>query len=132
VIADAEHCSEDEMGFDVNSSGDETFLSVFHKDSFLLYRALCKLSMKSLQDDHASLTDPIVLQNKILSLELLLHILENCGPAFRTSEKFIYASKSYLCVSILGNCTSQVPLVTSLSLRIFKIAFDVFKDNLKR
>jgi hypothetical protein len=51
-------------GFDMNSVGDDVFQSVYHKDAFLLYRALCKLSMKSLQDDHASLSDPIVLQNK--------------------------------------------------------------------
>lgn len=54
----------DGSSFDVSTNGDDVFPSVYHKDSFLLYRALCKLSMKSLQDDHGTMTDPIILQNK--------------------------------------------------------------------
>ena len=118
-------------GFDIGSSGDDIFPSIYHKDAFLLYRALCKLSMKSIQDDKGDLNDPIVLQNKILSLELILHILVYCGPAFRAGEKIIHVSKSYLCVSILGNCTSQVPLVTSLSLQVFVALMENFRDHLK-
>ena len=60
-----------------------------------------------------------------------MHILQYCGPAFRSGEKFIHASKSYLCVSILGNCTSQIPLITSLSLQVFVALMDSFKDHLK-
>ena len=116
---------------DASTSSDDVFPSVYHKDAFLLYRALCKLSMKSLQDSNGNLNDPIVLQNKILSLELILHILSHCGAAFRSGEKFIHASKSYLCVSILENCTSQVNLVTSLSLQVFVALMDNFKDHLK-
>ena len=118
-------------GFDVNSSIEYAFPSVYHKDSFLLFRALCKLSMKSLQDESGNQTDPIALQNKVLSLELILHILQHCGPAFRTGEKFIHATKSYLCVSLLGNCTSQVAQVTTLSLQVFVALMDSFRDHLK-
>ena len=60
-----------------------------------------------------------------------MHILTHCGSAFRTGEKFIYASKSYLCVSILGNCTSQNPVITSLSLQVFVALMESFKDHLK-
>ena len=43
----------------------EIFPSVFHKDAFLIFRALCKLSMKGLQDESSgSSSDPIALQNK--------------------------------------------------------------------
>lgn len=43
----------------------EIFPSVFHKDAFLIFRALCKLSMKGLQDETGgSPSDPIALQNK--------------------------------------------------------------------
>ena len=122
--------SLDSSGFDVNSSL-EIFPSVYHKDCFLLYRALCKLSMKSLHDEAGNLTDPIALQNKILSLELVLHILLHCGPAFCAGEKFVHVTKSYLCVSLLGNCTSEVALVTSLSLQIFVLLMDNFRDHLK-
>ena len=41
-----------------------SFASILHKDAFLLFRALCKLSMKGLNDDANSQQDPIALQNK--------------------------------------------------------------------
>ena len=65
----------------------------------------------------------------MLSLELILHILQSSGPAFRTGEKFIYAVRNYLCVSLLGNCTSQVTQVVGLSLQIFLALMDDFKDR---
>ena len=42
------------------------FPSILHKDAFLIFRALCKLSMKGLHesDDTGAPTDPIALQNK--------------------------------------------------------------------
>lgn len=43
-----------------------TFQSVYHKDCYLLFRALCKLSMKGLNDDssNGAQNDAIALQNK--------------------------------------------------------------------
>ena len=64
-------------------------------------------------------------------MELILHILQNSGNAFRTGEKFIYAIRNYLCVSLLGNCTSQVTQIVGLSLHIFAALMDGFKDHLK-
>ena len=47
------------------ASSSVNFPSIMHKDSFLLFRALCKLSMKGLQDDAGgSPLDPIAMQNK--------------------------------------------------------------------
>jgi brefeldin A-inhibited guanine nucleotide-exchange protein len=68
---------------------------------------------------------------RILSLELILHILQNTGPTFRTEDKFIYAVRTYLCVSLLSNCTSHVAQVTGLSLQIFVVLMEQFKDSLK-
>lgn len=108
-----------------------SFSSIHHKDAFLLFRALCKLSMKGLHDDSGTQNDPIALQNKLLSLDLVLHILQQSGPAFKTGDKFIYAIRNYLCVSLLGNCTSQVAEVTGLGLHIFVLLMGNFKDHLK-
>ncbi len=48
-----------------SSKTPEVFPSVLHKDAFLIFRALCKLSMKGLQDETGgSPSDPIALQNK--------------------------------------------------------------------
>lgn len=114
------------------SKRQEIFPSVLHKDAFLIFRALCKLSMKGLQDETGgSHSDPIALQNKILSLEMILHILQRCGPGFQNGERFVYAIKQYLCVSLLGNCTSSVNQVTGLALHVFVALLDGFKDHLK-
>lgn len=53
---------------DASHAGSNTmaFPSIMHKDAFLIFRALCKLSMKGLHesDESGSLSDPIALQNK--------------------------------------------------------------------
>jgi len=64
-------------------------------------------------------------------LELILNLLQNCGVNFKTNEKFIYAIRNYLCVSLLNNCTSQLAQITGLSLQIFLLLIDNFKQHLK-
>lgn len=118
-------------GDDDGFHGVGAFSSHFHKDAFLIFRALCKLSMKGLEDDANSANDPIALQNKILSLELIYYTLQHCGPTFQTEEKIIGVVRNYLCVSLLGNCTSNVAQVTGLSLQIFATLLEFFKDHLK-
>jgi brefeldin A-inhibited guanine nucleotide-exchange protein len=132
-VADSDILVEGEGGDgnDKTSDKDMTFVSIYHKDTFLLFRALCKLSMKGLHDDSGSQSDPIALQNKLLSLELILHMLNHSGPAFRSGDRFVHAIRNYLCVSLLGNCTSQVTQITTLSLQIFVALMDGFKKHLK-
>ena len=48
-----------------------SFPSIVHKDAFLIFRALCKLSMKGLNDDAGAQQDPIALQNKYGAESLL-------------------------------------------------------------
>ena len=106
--------------------------SQYHTDAYLLFRALCKLSAKSLPGDDissgntgkllssfANAVDPMALQSKILSMELILQVLEMSGRAFRNGHKFIYAIQHYLCVSLLKNCMSHDTNVVYLSLKIF-------------
>ena len=117
------------------------FASQYHTDSYLLFRALCKLSSKTLPGDEnvgmvtmgstamagmsatffssTPTVDPLALNSKILSLELILAVFEHCGDAFRYGEKFVYAVQSYLCVSLLKNCMSNQTVVAHLSLKIF-------------
>lgn len=71
------------------------------------------------------------LRSKILSLQLLLSILQNAGPVFRTNEMFINAIKQYLCVALSKNGGSSVPQVFELSLAIFLTLLDNFKQHLK-
>lgn len=71
------------------------------------------------------------LRSKILSLQLLLSILQNAGPVFRTNEMFINAIKQYLCVALSKNGVSSVPEVFELSLSIFLTLLSSFKTHLK-
>ncbi|ETV92066.1 hypothetical protein H310_13588 [Aphanomyces invadans] len=127
------------------------FPSLFHKDAFLLFRSLCRISMRSLAEDAASTgssaspglsnsnpngppqgsDDPFAFQSKLVSLDLLLSILNNGGPTFRDSERFITLIKQYLCVSLLQNCTSNYTQIVELSLRVFVVLIAQFKAHLK-
>uniref|UniRef100_A0A5F9CTZ7 ARF guanine nucleotide exchange factor 1 n=1 Tax=Oryctolagus cuniculus TaxID=9986 RepID=A0A5F9CTZ7_RABIT len=106
------------------------FSHILQKDAFLVFRSLCKLSMKPLSDGPP---DPKSheLRSKILSLQLLLSILQNAGPVFRTNEMFINAIKQYLCVALSKNGVSSVPEVFELSLSIFLTLLSNFKTHLK-
>ncbi|GMH66529.1 hypothetical protein TrRE_jg4750 [Triparma retinervis] len=71
------------------------------------------------------------LESKILALELLLSVLNNAGRALVEGDRFEFAIRHYLCVSLLKNCTSDVTKVVSLSLRLFVPIIRHFRDNLK-
>ena len=69
--------------------------------------------------------------SKMLSLELLLSVLENSGPAFKTTPAFIIAIKEHLCQSLLGNCLTSDMKVVKISLKIFSELTSRFRDHLK-
>lgn len=58
------------------------------RDAFLVFRALCKLSMKTPPKE--ALADPQLMRGKIVALELLKILLENAGAVFRTSDRYPY------------------------------------------
>ncbi|XP_051886894.1 brefeldin A-inhibited guanine nucleotide-exchange protein 2-like [Pristis pectinata] len=106
------------------------FSHILQKDAFLVFRSLCKLSMKPLSDGPP---DPKSheLRSKIISLQLLLSVLQNAGPVFKTNDMFITAIKQYLCVALSKNGVSGVPDVFELSLAIFLTLLSHFKIHLK-
>ncbi|XP_043923098.1 brefeldin A-inhibited guanine nucleotide-exchange protein 1 [Protopterus annectens] len=119
-----------ESGTATGPSPGAKFSHILQKDAFLVFRSLCKLSMKPLSDGPP---DPKSheLRSKVLSLQLLLSILQNAGPIFRTNEMFINAIKQYLCVALSKNGVSSVPEVFELSLSIFLTLLSNFKTHLK-
>ncbi|XP_061181615.1 brefeldin A-inhibited guanine nucleotide-exchange protein 1-like isoform X3 [Saccostrea echinata] len=123
----------DNLSVSGNVDGEMTqgvFSHILQKDAFLVFRSLCKLSMKPLADGPP---DPKSheLRSKALSLQLLLSILQNAGPVFKTNEMFINAIKQYLCVALSKNGVSSVPEVFELSLAIFLTLLSNFKQHLK-
>ncbi|KAK1418745.1 hypothetical protein QVD17_27891 [Tagetes erecta] len=99
------------------------------RDAFLVFRALCKLSMKT--PPKVALADPLLMRGKLLALELLKILLENAGPVFRTSERFLGAIKQYLCLSLLKNSASTLMIIFQLSCSIFISLVSRFRAGLK-
>ncbi|BBG97431.1 SEC7-like guanine nucleotide exchange family protein, partial [Prunus dulcis] len=99
------------------------------RDAFLVFRALCKLSMKTPPKE--ALADPELMKGKIVALELLKILLENAGAVFRTSERFLGAIKQYLCLSLLKNSASTLMIVFQLSCSIFISLVSRFRAGLK-
>lgn len=118
-------------------SSDETavteyyFAHVTQKDAFLVFRSLCKLAMKPLATSNPNDPRSHELRSKILSLQLLLSILQQPGPAFKSNSVFITAIKQYLCVALSKNGVSSVPEVFELSLALFLSLLNHFKQHLK-
>mmetsp|Transcript_58738 Transcript_58738/g.137076 ORF Transcript_58738/g.137076 Transcript_58738/m.137076 type:complete len:1749 (+) Transcript_58738:59-5305(+) len=106
----------------------EKALSMHHLDALMVFSSLCKQSMKDLPPGQ---TDSRIVKSKRLSLELILGMLQNCGPVFRSSEPFIAVLKKSLCVSLIKNSVSSIPKVFHLSLQIFVLLIPNFKDHLK-
>jgi len=114
---------------------DLIFPSLKHKDSFLVFRSLCKMSMAGPPERDHKPTDPLVVQSKELSLGLMLYILKKPDArdpsSFQSTDKFLYAVRQYLCVTMLRNCTSSSRSVVSLSLQLFQLLLTNHKDQLK-
>ncbi|CAN1157779.1 Brefeldin A-inhibited guanine nucleotide-exchange protein 3 [Linum perenne] len=99
------------------------------RDAFLVFRALCKLSMKTPPKEASA--DPQLMRAKIVALELLKILLENAGAVFRTSDRFLGAIKQYLCLSLLKNSASSLMIVFQLSCSIFVSLVSRFRAGLK-
>lgn len=106
------------------------FANLMQKDCFLVFRSLCKLSMKPLPEGYP---DPKSheLRSKILSLQLLLGILQNGGQALATGDIFVSAIKTYLCVALSQNGVSSIGPVFELSLALFIELLTKYKRHLK-
>ncbi|CAL9114035.1 unnamed protein product [Musa acuminata var. zebrina] len=125
---------KDELGPEVRvDRDDDTEVQIGNKlkrDAFLVFRALCKLSMKTPPKE--AVVDPAHMKGKIVALELLKILLENAGAVFRTSEsRFLGAIKQYLCLSLLKNSASAHLIVFQLSCSIFMSLVSRFRPGLK-
>ncbi|XP_071922663.1 brefeldin A-inhibited guanine nucleotide-exchange protein 1-like isoform X2 [Coffea arabica] len=79
--SESESASGQQPDYDFNG------YSKITEDGFMLYKNICKLSMKFSSQEHQD--DQILLRGKILSLELLKVIMDNAGPVWRTNERTV-------------------------------------------
>lgn len=72
---------------DISTSDTEVGASVskIREDGILLFKNLCKLTMKFSSQQHSD--DRILLRGKILSLELLKVVMDNAGSLWRVNER---------------------------------------------
>lgn len=103
-------------------------LNPHHRDAVMVFSYLCKMSTK---DSPAGLADARVVRSKRMALELVLAMLQHCGPVFRSSTPFITALKRLLCVSLIRNSVSPIQKIFGLSLQIFVILITNFKEHLR-
>ena len=107
--------------------------AALRRDAFLVFRALCKLSMKAAPEGSSasSVADAFAHRSKVLSLELLKILLANAGPVFRSSPKFAHTIRQFLCRSLLKNCSSGALDLFNLSCSIYIRLLERFRPHLK-
>ncbi|XP_027332157.1 brefeldin A-inhibited guanine nucleotide-exchange protein 1-like isoform X2 [Abrus precatorius] len=120
----------DEPGTDKFDNEAEADGSKIREDGFLLFKNLCKLSMKFSSQQHPD--DRILLRGKILSLELLKVVMDNGGSLWRVNERFLNAIKQYLCLSLLKNSALSAMAIFQLQCSIFMNLLSKFRSGLKK
>ncbi|KAL6299711.1 hypothetical protein BKA93DRAFT_741894 [Sparassis latifolia] len=117
---------------------------LFIKDAFLVFRALCKLTMKSLNTESERDLKSHAMRSKLLSLHLVLTILNTHMPIFVSPSAIIYSSSSheatsfvqainqYLCLCLSRNAVSPVPQVFEISVEIFWRVISGLRTKLKK
>ncbi|KIM25049.1 hypothetical protein M408DRAFT_26458, partial [Serendipita vermifera MAFF 305830] len=118
---------------------------LFIKDAFLVFRALCKLTMKPLPPEAERDLKSHPMRSKLLSLHLVLTILSTHMPLFTSPTALIHSSsnggeatlfvqavKQYLCLSLSRNAVSAVLQVFEASVEIFWLVLKGMRRSLKR
>ncbi|XP_022727318.1 brefeldin A-inhibited guanine nucleotide-exchange protein 1-like isoform X2 [Durio zibethinus] len=123
-----EESGEEETRDEVES-GSSGVSSKIREDGFLVFKNLCKLSMKFSSQDKPD--DQILLRGKTVSLELLKVIMDNGGSVWRSNERFLNAIKQYLCLSLLKNSALSVMSIFQLQCAIFMSLLTKFRAGLK-
>ncbi|RKP14485.1 hypothetical protein BJ684DRAFT_870, partial [Piptocephalis cylindrospora] len=117
------------------------------RDAFLLFRSLCKLSMKPISTDGATDLKSLSMRTKLLALHLILDILDTHLPVFlmpttallagapgegTVTTTFINAVKQYLCLSLSRNIVSVVPAVFDCALETFWRVLSGLRSYMKK
>lgn len=119
-------------GEEPDVSVDEEEDEIYVKDSFLVFRALCKLSHKILSHDQQQDLKSQNMRSKLLSLHLIQHLLNNHMAVFISplaaiknsasssdAMTLLQAVKPHLCLSLSRNGASSVP-------RVFEVCCEIF------
>ncbi|KAH8982655.1 Sec7-domain-containing protein [Lactarius hatsudake] len=121
-----------------------TMHDLFLKDAFLVFRAMCKLTMKPLNTESERDLKSHGMRSKLLSLHMVLIILSSHMDIFVSPTSMIYSSGSreassfvqmanqYLCLCLSRNAVSPVPQVFEISVEIFWRTLSGLRAKLKK
>ncbi|ORY31437.1 hypothetical protein BCR39DRAFT_526742 [Naematelia encephala] len=117
---------------------------LFVKDAFLVFRALCKLTMKPLVTESERDLRSHAMRSKLLSLHLVLTILKSHSDMFVNPHvaipsnsslemtPFLQATKQYLCHSLSRNSVSPVNQVFEICVEILWCMLKSMRAQLKK
>ncbi|OBA23562.1 Sec7-domain-containing protein [Metschnikowia bicuspidata var. bicuspidata NRRL YB-4993] len=112
------------------------------KDAFLIFRAMCKLSVKDLEADSVDMRSHSV-RSKLLSLHIIHTILRNNIDIFLSKDVVILSSstdeqtrlidavRSYLCQALIRNAASPLAPVFELTLETFWLLIANLRSDFK-
>ncbi|KAM7505722.1 hypothetical protein LguiB_004626 [Lonicera macranthoides] len=121
VLDKAVHLEDGEKtirGIDLES------MSIEQRDALLVFRTLCKMSMKEENDE-------VTTKTRILSLELLQGLFEGVSHSFTKNFNFIDSVKAYLSYALLRAAVSQSPVIFQYATGIFSVLLLRFRESLK-
>jgi brefeldin A-inhibited guanine nucleotide-exchange protein len=117
------------------------------RDAYLVFRALCKLSMKPVPNDSATDLRSLTMRSKLLALHLVLDVLSSHQMVFLapaavvttsadqqqtvTTTTFISTVKQHLCLTLSRNLVSVIPAVFECALELFWQVLSNFRMFLK-
>jgi brefeldin A-inhibited guanine nucleotide-exchange protein len=129
-------------GTDITEEDEED--EIFIKDAFLVFRAMCKLSTKTLRVEETVDLKSQGMRSKLLSLHIIQTTIFNHHAIFtspfatiRSSSNndptsFTQAIKQYICLSLSRNGASSVNKVFEISCDIFWLMIRYLRVTLKR
>ncbi|ETW75585.1 hypothetical protein HETIRDRAFT_107881 [Heterobasidion irregulare TC 32-1] len=121
-----------------------TINDLFLKDAFLVFRSMCKLTMKPLNSESEHDLKSHSMRSKLLSLHMVLVILNAHMDVFVSPSSLIYSSSSYeatpfvqmanqyLYLSLNRKAASPVPQVFEISVEIFWRVITGLRTKLKK
>lgn len=120
--------------------GDE---DLYVKDAFLIFRSMCKLSVKPIDSDTIDMKSHSV-RSKLLSLHIVHTIIKEHIDIFLSKDVVILSSNSqeqtrlidavrqYLCLTLSRNAASPLAPVFELSLEIFWLIISNLRSDFKQ
>jgi brefeldin A-inhibited guanine nucleotide-exchange protein len=110
-------------------------------DTFLVFRAFCKLSSKEISAESASDSKSVAMRSKILCLSIIRTVIRDYMPVFTSptvlvrfsheTVDFMQASKNSICLALATNAPKPMMQVFEISCEIFSLMVNHMRGPLK-